>query len=334
MAVKLRAIAKRQDEPADGDVDETPEGLAAAVDAALDGALDAIQAGEVDQGLALVTAAATSIDELLDVLGVTDADEVGAEPAGARSAIASVGGVERRSILQPIRLEERADGGMPKLLGHAAVFNSKSEDLGFFYEFIRPGAFQDCLGIYDTACLKNHDPNYLIARLSNGTLLLQEDKRGLYQEAEPNDTQSCRDTIQEVRRLDLNGQSFSFDIEDDTWRTENGVPVREILKVRTLYDVGPVVFPAYPATDVKARGLMAARGLDVEGFSSAIVKQLRRIPLTPADRDIVKRAIAVLQLTEEDNRQEPVAPVAESAAPEAWRFAHLRRRLELAALSA
>lgn len=253
---------------------------------------------------------------------------------GGRSALASVGGIERRTILQPVHLEERADGALPKLTGHSAVFNSKSEDLGFFIEIIRPGAFQDCLGVYDTAALKNHDPNYLIARMSNNTLLLSEDKRGLYMDADPNDTQSCRDMIQEVRRGDLAGQSFSFDVETDNWRMENGVQLRELLKIRTLYDVGPVVFPAYPATDVKARGLMVAAGLDVEGFSVAIVKQLRQIPLTPADRDIVKRAIAALLLEGEASRQEPIEPAESPTAPGAWRPRHLQRLLELAAVSA
>lgn len=255
-------------------------------------------------------------------------------PVDLSSVLARVGGLERRSIFQPVNLEERDGGGLPHLTGHSAVFNSWSEDLGFFREIIRPGFFQNCLGNYDTACLKNHDPNYLIARMSNGTLLLNEDKRGLYEDAEPNNTQSCRDMVEEVRRLDLNGQSFSFDTLTDNWRMENGMPVRELIECKTLYDVGPVVFPAYPATDVKARGLMAARGLDVEGFSWAIVKQLRQLPLTPADRDIVKRAIAVLQLSDEDGRQAPIVPAAEEQVPEDWHYAHLRRRLELAAISA
>ncbi len=198
------------------------------------------------------------------------------------SALASVGMLERRSMLESLKLEERADGAMTV----------------------------------------------------NRTLALQEDKRGLYMQADPMDTQVCRDVITEVRSLALNGQSFSFDIETDTWRMENGVQLREIIKVARLYDVGPVVFPAYPATDVKARSLMVAAGLDVEGFSQAIVKQLRRLPLTPADRDIVKQAVTVLQFTHEDTRQEPEVLDEQPAAPEAWRMQHLRRRLELAALSA
>jgi uncharacterized protein len=256
------------------------------------------------------------------------------DPAARRSSLAAVGTLERRSVFLPVALEERADGGLPKITGHSAVFNSKSEDLGFFTEIIRPGAFQDALSTYQSVCLANHNVDRLIAATVNGTLLLQEDKRGLYEDATPMDTQVCRDVVTEIRSGALNGQSFTFDVETDTWRMENGMQLREIIKISRLYDVGPVVFPAYPATDVSARGLMVAAGLDVEGFSVAIVKQLRHLPLTAADRDIVKQAVTVLQLTEEEGRQEPATSDEQPAAPEAWRMQHLRRRLELAVISA
>lgn len=256
------------------------------------------------------------------------------EPSAIPSTLARVGQVERRFMLGSVSVERRADGGMPKLTGHSAVFNSKSEDLGFFIEIIRPGAFQDAINAYEVVCLANHNVDRLLAGTVNKTLSLMEDKRGLYEEASLMDTQVCRDTITEVESRLLNGQSFSFDIGTDTWRMENGMQLREIITVSRLYDVGPVVFPAYPATDVAARGLMAAAGVDIEGFTSAMVKQFRHLVLTPGDRDIIKRAIAVLELTDEEGRQEPVVPDEQPAAPEAWRMQHLRRRLELAAISA
>lgn len=256
------------------------------------------------------------------------------EPSAIPSVLARVGQVERRWLLGSVTVERRDDGGMPKLTGHSAVFNSKSEDLGFFTEIIRPGAFQDALTAYDVVCLANHNVDRLLAGTVNKTLTLFEDKRGLYEEASLMDTQVCRDTITEVESRLLNGQSFSFDIETDSWRMENGMQLREIIKVSRLYDVGPVVFPAYPATDVAARDLMMARGIDIEGFSTAMVRQFRHEPLTPGDRDLIKRAVAALQLTEEEGRQEPTVPDEQPAVPEAWQLQHLRRRLELAVVSA
>lgn len=46
--------------------------------------------------------------------------------------------------------------------------------------------------------------------------------------------------------------SFGFVTEKDEWRTENGVDVRELVKVK-LYDVSPVTYPAYTETDVGIR---------------------------------------------------------------------------------
>src|SRR5579859_823152 len=93
------------------------------------------------------------------------------------------GSKERRSLLEPITLEARADGGPDTIKGHSAVFNSMSEDLGFFKEIIRPGAFANSFARSDTFALKNHDENLILGRTANKTLLLHEDQRGLFMEA-------------------------------------------------------------------------------------------------------------------------------------------------------
>lgn len=60
------------------DLDEDPGALMQAVDAALDAASAELLAGNLDQGLALVTAAEVSVDALLALFGVVDADDVDA----------------------------------------------------------------------------------------------------------------------------------------------------------------------------------------------------------------------------------------------------------------
>lgn len=57
------------------DTDDDPGALAQAVDAAIDSAQVALAAGNPDQAAALLTAAEQTSDQLLEVLGVTDADE-------------------------------------------------------------------------------------------------------------------------------------------------------------------------------------------------------------------------------------------------------------------
>lgn len=75
-------------------------------------------------------------------------------------------------------LELRMDGDKPTVVGYGAVFNSMSNDLGGFREYISPKAFEGRLDD-DVRFLFNHDPNYVLARTTNGTLRLSVDEKGL-----------------------------------------------------------------------------------------------------------------------------------------------------------
>ena len=72
-------------------------------------------------------------------------------------------------------LELRMDGDKPTVVGYGAVFNSQSNDLGGFREFIAPGAFDGRLED-DVRFLVNHDANLILARTTNGTLRLSVDE--------------------------------------------------------------------------------------------------------------------------------------------------------------
>ena len=60
--------------------------------------------------------------------------------------------------------------------------------------------------------------------------------------------------LESIKRGDITGMSFGFATISDTWDEVNGVPIRTLTEVR-LYDVSPVTFPAYQATDVAVRSL-------------------------------------------------------------------------------
>jgi HK97 family phage prohead protease len=159
---------------------------------------------------------------------------------------------ERRYQTGTFTLETREDGGA-RLVGHAAVFNSFSRDLGGFKEIIRPGAFARALaGNPDVVALFNHDSNFVLGRSTAKTLRLREDERGLRYEVDLPDTTFAQDLAKSIRRGDISGSSFAFRAIKDAWRTENGADVRELHDV-DLFDVSPVTNPAYPAADVAAR---------------------------------------------------------------------------------
>jgi uncharacterized protein len=175
-----------------------------------------------------------------------------------------------RRMLSADNCEFRVEGegeGARYLRGSFAVFNSPSEDLGGFIEYLQPGAFRDVLG-EDVRALFNHDPSQLLGRTTNGTLTLEEGDTAATYQVELDTDHVAEFVARKVARRDVTGNSFAFAVAegDDEWRMEQGLMVRRIHRVARLLDVGPVTYPAYRATMVSARALDVASyqlGFDV-----------------------------------------------------------------------
>lgn len=140
--------------------------------------------------------------------------------------------------------------------GYAAVYNSDSEWMGGFYEQIEKGAFDEVLD-NDVRAYLNHDENYLLGRVSSGTLRISTDERGLFYEVDLPNTTYANDLIELMKRGDINQSSFAFLIDRDRWEERNGKTYRIIEKVSRLLDVSPVAQPAYPdaTSELKHRDL-------------------------------------------------------------------------------
>ena len=140
--------------------------------------------------------------------------------------------------------------------GYAAVYNSDSEWMGGFYEQIEKGAFDEVLD-NDVRAYLNHDENYLLGRVSSGTLRISSDERGLFYEVDLPNTTYANDLIELMKRGDINQSSFAFLIDRDRWEERNGKTYRIIEKVSRLLDVSPVAQPAYPdaTSELKQRDL-------------------------------------------------------------------------------
>lgn len=170
---------------------------------------------------------------------------------------------------------EYRSNGLPRLVGHAAVFNQLSNVLsGYFRERILRGAFTRTLRKGDPVyCLLNHNPDICIASTNDGSLKLSEDSIGLLAEIEPMDTPTIRDlVVKPIQEGKLNKMSFAFDVPDggDLWSYELGAAVRSV-RDANLYDVAPVAFPAYPGTDISAR----AHSLSLVSNNVALVELYR-----------------------------------------------------------
>jgi len=203
------------------------------------------------------------------------------------------GDLERRTF--PVaELRVAGEEGQPRIVGHAAVFDSPSEPLGFGREIVRRGAFAKTLQEADIRALVNHDPNYVLGRNRSGTLTLTEDERGLAVDVQPPDTTWARDLLESIRRGDINQMSFGFWVVKDRWETEDGgEQIRELLEVE-LFDVSVVTYPAYPQTAVAVRALQEA-GIDYDRLSAIIMRAHRGLPLSASDRDELEATIRLLQ---------------------------------------
>ena len=146
--------------------------------------------------------------------------------------------------------------------GYAVVFNSQSEDLGF-YETINPSAItEEVLMRSDVFCLFNHDQDKVLARSKYGTgsLQLQLDEQGLKYTFTAPQTDLGNELLEYLRRGDIDSSSFAFTVSTDegseVWTTgTDGRQYREILKIDSLHDVSPVWTPAYSSTSVSQRTL-------------------------------------------------------------------------------
>lgn len=146
--------------------------------------------------------------------------------------------------------------------GYAVVFNSQSEDLGF-YETINPSAItEDVLKRSDVFCLFNHDQDKVLARSKYGTgsLQLQLDERGLKYTFQAPNTDLGNELLEYLKRGDIESSSFAFVVSADegseVWETRaDGRQYRTILKIDELFDVSPVFNPAYSSTSVSQRAL-------------------------------------------------------------------------------
>lgn len=227
-------------------------------------------------------------------------------------------GAERRSTPAAGRgLVARSEGGRRVLSGYGAVFYRASDpgteyelDAGLF-ERIMPGAFDRSLREKpDVISLFNHSPDLLLGRTSAGTLRLSADGIGLRYEIDLPDTRTGDEVFALANRGDLRGSSFTFVPVESRRSVEGGRSIIERVDA-TLYELGPVVSPAYPSTTTAAgtRGGRAVADADAVDVTLAVMGMAEAEPLTLAERIGVTSA-ACRKLASDTDRERIAAAVA------------------------
>jgi uncharacterized protein len=163
---------------------------------------------------------------------------------------------EQRELMENLELRENEDG-TKTLSGYAVKWEKKSHVLGYYYKFreqFQQGAFADSLKNDDQRFLWSHDTSKVLGRTKNNTLRLMEDGIGLRFELDLPDTNLGDDTYKSIKRGDVDGVSFGFRAEDDDLvEPDDDIPIRTVKKAKLL-EVSAVAFPAYPDSEVSARG--------------------------------------------------------------------------------
>jgi HK97 family phage prohead protease len=194
--------------------------------------------------------------------------------------------MEKRLFNIENRFETKEDG-QEVVVGYGSIFNSRSENLGGFYEYISPTAIsEETIGKSDVRALINHDANLVLARSTTGTLDLSIDEKGLRYEFSIPETSYGKDLAINMKNGNINQSSFAFTVAEDEWSTdEDGNDVRTITSIDKLYDVSPVTYPAYSQADSDL--VVAQRGL-------TIYKEKQKIK--EEENDLVARSLAKLKI--------------------------------------
>jgi HK97 family phage prohead protease len=196
--------------------------------------------------------------------------------------------IETRVSPAEFEIRETADG--MTFTGYAAVFNSRSENLGGFTEFVAPGAFTRSLKTRnDVKLLWNHDTSIVLGSTRARTLSLTEDEKGLRVEAQLPNTSAGRDAAELLKRGDVDSMSFGFSVIKDSWNTSGD---ERTLNAVRLHEVSVVAFPAYPetagTTSVRSFDALATRAqVDPDLLSSALTRLETGQDLDSDSRDLL-----------------------------------------------
>jgi HK97 family phage prohead protease len=207
-----------------------------------------------------------------------------------------------------VEFEVRAEGDGMTFTGYASVFNSPSQDLGGFIEYVAPGAFKRSLqSRNEVKLLWNHDAGEPLASLRGGSMQLVEDERGLKVTASLPQTSRGRDVAELLRTKVIDSMSFGFNVIKDTWSRDG--QTRTLDSVR-LFEVSIVSFPAYEATTAQVRSqptinpdqladallkLESGEELD-EPSATLITEVVNKLKANPGVEEVIDNGLDLLDL--------------------------------------
>lgn len=201
---------------------------------------------------------------------------------------------EYRDLQLEIRKADEAEQDHEERMvveGYASTFNEpytlyQGDDF-LFQEVVDQNAFANT-DMTDVIMQYNHEGR-VFARISNNTLTITPDDKGLFISADLGGTELGRELYEEIRGGYTDKMSFGFTVDgEEETRSEdpdgNMTITRRITSVRKLYDVSAVSIPANDATSISVRNL-----------SDGVIEKVRAERLEAEQKELRKQRI-ILQL--------------------------------------
>jgi HK97 family phage prohead protease len=131
-----------------------------------------------------------------------------------------------------------------------------------FYEQIDRHAFDEA-DMSDVVFLRDHEGR-VMARTKNNTIQLDIDDHGLHQRTDLSKTQASRDMAEDIAVGNYSQMSFAFTVAEDHFDRDTNT--RIIDRVRKVYDISAVSFPANPQTEI---------GLSMRDYFNGEIEMIR-----------------------------------------------------------
>ena len=171
---------------------------------------------------------------------------------------------EYRDMTMEVRTLENEEAPEERKIvtGYASTFNEPytlyEDDDWRFEEVVDSRAFENT-DMSDVIMQYDHKGR-VFARISNDTLTVVPDEKGLLIEANLGGTELGRQLFEEIKGGYTNKMSFGFTVDGEEVRDMKAadgkaLTLRRITSVRKLYDVSAVSLPANDATSISVRTL-------------------------------------------------------------------------------
>lgn len=200
--------------------------------------------------------------------------------------------MSKQKEIRAIETIKATDDEQMTVEGYALRFNKLSNDLGGFVEEISPEALKEA-DLSDVRALIDHDSSKVLGRTTSETLELTVDDEGLYFRCQLPNTSYAKDLYENIRLGNINQCSFGFILDEDGdsfEKRDDGLFKRTLRKIKSLFDVSIVTYPAYDDTDVAPalRSIEAIKESEQEEVRKAQEAEQRKLDIAKAQLELMK----------------------------------------------